>query len=519
MFVATPSDNPSGYDDKYVHKKSVTGYLKITGPNKVDKKREFTPGLPAVPKKDKDSVIMLNDYPCLEEKTVRCGENQEHDCIRKRLVPQFLCSEQDKDNPDVAYTYTMSKRCERVFLEKPEKFDPILKKMKNIDPIHIMENAVQKYEILVQEYRENAKQYKTPEAFQTLISHDKLSKDDLVYFREENGQAVELIPVRISRKVDDMLLAQRLPDVQNDKHNHRPCVREILNENHAKEIKAQGIKEIFQHHTEGLCPACALFGTGFYKSRVSFGFAFPASEKPALLNQGKHVILPLLERPRPTWSIPGKADNAQKKTEVPGRKFYVHHQGWKNVLKKSDEPEESKREKKTENNRSVQVMDKEQEFQFEIRFENLRDWELGLLIFALRLEKGLALKLGMGKPLGFGSVKIQIKGLDSNPEISAKKLREAAEEKFKDIWKEDTKNIPEKLFQLLCYTDRENIIVKYPALNKEESNEKDTEKSEKKDLPGYMELKEKDFADEIRQEELKKPWNCWYKMNLKQGDF
>jgi len=518
MFVATPSDNPSGYDDKYVHKKSVTGYLKITGPNKVDKKREFTPGLPPVPQ-DMNGLLH-NVYPCLEEKTVRCGENQEHDCIRKRLVPQFLCSEQDKDNPDVAYTYTMSKRCERVFLEKPEKFDPILKKMKNIDPIHIMENAVQKYEILVQEYRENAKQYKTPEAFQTLISHDKLSKDDLVYFREENGQAVELIPVRISRKVDDMLLAQRLPDVQNDKHNHRPCVREILNENHAKEIRAQGIKEIFQHHTEGLCPACALFGTGFYKSRVSFGFAFPASEKPQFLNQGNPVTLPLLERPRPTWSIPGKADNAEKKTQVPGRKFYVHHQGWKDVLKKSDEPEESKWEKKTENNRSVQIMDKDQEFHFEIHFENLREWELGLLISTLRLEKGLAHKLGMGKPLGFGSVEIGINGIVNHSEIpmeeiQMEKLSKAAQDKFKAIWKEDTENIPEKLFQLLCRVEHDKITVKYPALNKEESNEKNKEESDKKDLPGYMELKEKDFADEIRQKELQTPWKHWHKADSK----
>ncbi|MEE4359531.1 MAG: type III-E CRISPR-associated gRAMP effector Cas7-11 [Desulfococcaceae bacterium] len=500
MFVATPSANPSGYEDKYVHKKSVTGYLKITGPNKVDKKREFTSGLPPVPRDM--NRLLHNVYPSLEKITVRCGENQEYDCIRKRLVPQFMCSEQDKDNPDAAYTYTMSKRCERVFLEKPEQFDPILKKMKKNDPIHIRENAVKKYEILVQEYRENAKQYKTPEAFQTIIFNDTLTEGDLVYFREENGQAVELIPVRISRKVDDMLLAQRLPD------DRRPCVREILNENHAEKIKAQGIKEIFQHHPEGLCPGCALFGTGFYKSRVSFGFAFPLSENPSFLNGGNPVTLPLLERPRPTWSIPGKADNAEKKTPVPGRKFYVHHQGWKDVLEKSEEKEESRREKKTENNRSVQVMDKEQEFQFEIRFENLRDWELGLLIYSLQLEKGLAHKLGMGRPLGFGSVEIQVTGIAGDSEISMDEIHEKTSRKLSNLWKaepeetEAEKN-PEKLFALLRYVENENIRVRYPALKKEDSEEKDK--------PGYMELKEGAFKEEDRQEKLKKPWSYWYK--------
>lgn len=41
-----------------------------------------------------------------------------------------------------------------------------------------------------------------------------------------------------------------------------------------------------------------------------------------------------------------------------------------------------------------------------IRFENLSDVELGALLFSLDLPKGCFHKLGMGKPLGLGSVKI-----------------------------------------------------------------------------------------------------------------
>jgi CRISPR/Cas system CSM-associated protein Csm3 (group 7 of RAMP superfamily) len=45
-------------------------------------------------------------------------------------------------------------------------------------------------------------------------------------------------------------------------------------------------------------------------------------------------------------------------------------------------------------------------FRGRIRFENLSKVELGALLFALHLPEGLAHKLGMGKPLGLGSVKI-----------------------------------------------------------------------------------------------------------------
>jgi len=45
-------------------------------------------------------------------------------------------------------------------------------------------------------------------------------------------------------------------------------------------------------------------------------------------------------------------------------------------------------------------------FKGRIRFENLSKVDLGALLFALQLPEGLAHKLGMGKPLGLGSVRI-----------------------------------------------------------------------------------------------------------------
>jgi CRISPR-associated protein (TIGR03986 family) len=46
-------------------------------------------------------------------------------------------------------------------------------------------------------------------------------------------------------------------------------------------------------------------------------------------------------------------------------------------------------------------------FSGRIRFENLTNVELGALLLSLKLKENLAHKLGMGKPLGLGSIKIK----------------------------------------------------------------------------------------------------------------
>ncbi len=47
-------------------------------------------------------------------------------------------------------------------------------------------------------------------------------------------------------------------------------------------------------------------------------------------------------------------------------------------------------------------------FQFDIDFTNLSAWELGLLCYAVQPNNEFCHKLGMGKPIGLGSVKIEI---------------------------------------------------------------------------------------------------------------
>jgi hypothetical protein len=59
----------------------------------------------------------------------------------------------------------------------------------------------------------------------------------------------------------------------------------------------------------------------------------------------------------------------------------------------------------------VRLLAEGNEFEFTVRFENLDDYELGMLLWSLALENGMAHKMGLGKPLGLGSVKIEVKEL------------------------------------------------------------------------------------------------------------
>ncbi|WP_304237971.1 TIGR03986 family CRISPR-associated RAMP protein [Jiulongibacter sediminis] len=58
--------------------------------------------------------------------------------------------------------------------------------------------------------------------------------------------------------------------------------------------------------------------------------------------------------------------------------------------------------------KAVEVLDSTHTFSGRIRFDNLTETELGALLFILRFPENMALKIGMGKPLGLGSVKLKL---------------------------------------------------------------------------------------------------------------
>jgi CRISPR-associated protein (TIGR03986 family) len=98
---------------------------------------------------------------------------------------------------------------------------------------------------------------------------------------------------------------------------------------------------------------------------------------------------------------------AGDRTTIRGHKFYWHR--W-NGLDSVRHPEESKllaNPKSDTQTTRMRPVKSGTRFVGRIRFENLLDYELGALLASVALPDECALKFGMGKPLGFGSVKLR----------------------------------------------------------------------------------------------------------------
>lgn len=151
--------------------------------------------------------------------------------------------------------------------------------------------------------------------------------------------------------------------------------------------------------------------------RVFFGDAKNYEAK--MIDNGNPVTLKAFGEPHPTLTTfyldnLEKDYNENKEISIRGRKFYWHHKDKIGVpfLKYRKTVEMPKDDKNGQNkfayNSSLELMDINNEFEFDVNFENLTDEELGVLIYAIELEDGLLHKVGKGKAFGFGSCKIEI---------------------------------------------------------------------------------------------------------------
>jgi hypothetical protein len=129
-------------------------------------------------------------------------------------------------------------------------------------------------------------------------------------------------------------------------------------------------------------------------------------------------------------ATPGYDDNGR---EIRGRKFYWHSGNF-NELNSDVE--------KTERNSTVQIAESGTEFEFKVYFDSITKQELKKLIFVLNLgentETGnLCHKIGHGKPVGLGSVKIFVSKIQTRQfdgeEYKIESYAEDYEEKPQDI--------------------------------------------------------------------------------------
>lgn len=324
-----------------------------------------------------------------------------------------------------------NKHDERIFFRWDDDQDHLIPSLQKIPKQHLIsvdKEVIEEYNLRLDEYWErnkltitelgevpwsiDAKSLPHPSKF--IKKGAKLNIGDLIYFTSKNGSNVTLLrPVSMPRIPHKSTRQSLLPEylVGCDYFNQESQLFSDLK----------------------LCPTCRIFGwvaqesppddpekikPVAYRSRLKFSNGLLTGSPKIIDDQ---ISLAILSSPKPTTTSfylldnngnpSSQIDYDKAEAQLRGRKFYRHH--------KELNPREYQRppEKNNDQNRSVRdVLDIGNTFQFMIDFENLSPIELGALLWSLELkmkdDKQLFHRLGYGKPLGFGSVQINVKTVE-----------------------------------------------------------------------------------------------------------
>lgn len=110
-------------------------------------------------------------------------------------------------------------------------------------------------------------------------------------------------------------------------------------------------------------------------------------------------------------------------------KIFIH-----SLIHQEKDDKDIKREGKVQFT-TAKVLNVNSEFIGTIKFENLTEEELGALLFSLELPANMAHKIGMGKPLGLGSVKLNVTLKICNIQSKYNSLLNTTRTKFNDSYK------------------------------------------------------------------------------------
>ena len=163
---------------------------------------------------------------------------------------------------------------------------------------------------------------------------------------------------------------------------------------------------------------------GQHAGRVSFEDARFAGADDGVWYSKEPIVLRVLASPKPTTFQHYLIQNRKNGHDPDRRSSLAHYgsspkktqiRGYKHYWHKGQDPaiEATAEERKHETQLTrIRPLKAGVRFAGRIRFENLRDEELGALLWALTLsdpagEKQYRHELGMGKPLGMGAVRIQ----------------------------------------------------------------------------------------------------------------
>ncbi len=147
-----------------------------------------------------------------------------------------------------------------------------------------------------------------------------------------------------------------------------------------------------------LCPSCRLFGMvssqSHFLGKVAIG---EARTQKGQFKMASQMILKPLMNPHPDHIAFYLSNN-----RVAGRKFYFHHLAPKTTIQQTEFTKTIYPLEGLDSDGNPQTI-----FEFDVSFSNLTTEEYSLLLFALFLTDEMCHKLGGGKPLGLGTVKIE----------------------------------------------------------------------------------------------------------------
>lgn len=218
-----------------------------------------------------------------------------------------------------------------------------------------------------------------------------------------------------------------------------------------------------------ICITCRVFGmqskSASFKGKINVSDA--KCKTP--IRFYKDVILPILSTPKPHHTAFYSDPSEKGKNIIAGRKFYYHEN---NVIEESEIKYSNRTNKPY--NMKIKPLDKENVFYGTVDFENLTEEELSLLIYAIVLEDGMCHKIGMGKPVGFGSIKVEIENIEFYNFLDRLLLRRELVEKCEGeslehyiktktkLFRENKDINLESLRKIWKYPPEKDIIYKYP---------------------------------------------------------
>lgn len=256
-------------------------------------------------------------------------------------------------------------------------------------------------------------------------------KNDDNRFKDKRKETEQNVEIDDNDKVDGNLL--RMIRISEEKMV--PCFYVIWKDSNGKDRVAFGQsayfrlaynKSIGEHVTQNIKSnhndiSESLFGSTEFASRVFFEDAHIQGEKDYFIREGS--LLQILSSPKPTAFQHYLEQPFGTKTNIKTLKHWnssgTHIRGYKKYWHKDinnrlhnmigningNIGEEQKKLSKSQYISFLPVK-KGICFKARIRFDNLSDVELGALLFVLSLPENHYHKLGRGKPLGMGSIKI-----------------------------------------------------------------------------------------------------------------